>query len=332
MSEKSVYEKLGEKIMVPGSVRIPKLFAMLVDEKEAAMLLALPATAPELAAKVGITTEEAAKKLAEFYHKGLAFKSVKPDGVRYRMDRDIVQFHDATILWAEAPRAYFELWQEFMETEWPAYAKIVESAIPKPFTRIIPVEQSLEARNRVLSFESARELIETADTICVTKCTCRLIAGKCDKPVEVCLQIGKAADYNIDRGTGRQISRDEALQILKDSEDAGLMHVTMNKSSDMHFICNCCGCCCIAMPVMIQYGTRMTDPSRYLAKIDADTCEACGACVDRCWFSAITVDEEKNAAVINAEKCMGCGVCQVVCPSGALTLVESRPKEFIPAA
>jgi len=332
MSEKSVYEKLGEKIMVPGSVRIPKLFAMLVNEAEAAMLLALPAAAAELAAKVGITAEEAEKKLAEFYHKGLAFKSVKPDGVRYRMDRDIVQFHDATILWPEAPKAYFELWQEFMETEWPAYAKIVESAIPKPFTRIIPVEQSVEAKNQILSFESAKELIDTAKVICVTKCTCRLIAGKCDKPVEVCLQIGKAADYNIDRGTGRQISRDEALQILKDSEEAGLMHVTMNRSSDMHFICNCCGCCCIAMPVMIQYGTRMTDPSRYLAVIDQETCEACGACVDRCWFSAISMDEEKNAAVIDADKCMGCGVCQVVCPSDALTLVESRPREFIPAA
>ena len=332
MSEKSVYEKLAEKIMVPGSVRIPKLFAMLADENEAAMLLALPATASELAAKMNIDPSLAEKKLAEFYHKGLAFKSVKPDGVRFRLDRDIVQFHDATILWPEAPKAYFALWQEFMEEEWPAYAKIVESAIPKPFTRIIPVEASVSAKNQILSFESAKELIESAKVICVTKCTCRLIAGKCDRPIEVCLQIGKAAEYNLDRGTGRRVTQAEALQILKDSEEAGLMHVTMNRSADMHFICNCCGCCCIAMPVMIKYGTRMTDPSRYLATIDPDACQACGACVDRCWFSAITLDEENNTAIVAADKCMGCGVCQVSCPAEAIKLVESRPREFIPAA
>ncbi|MDI6795298.1 MAG: 4Fe-4S binding protein [Desulfatibacillaceae bacterium] len=332
MSEKSLYEQLADKIMVPGSKLIPELFAMLVNEDEARILLALPGFAQDLAEKSGMTQKDMEAKLKEFFDKGLVFKSIKPEGVKYRLCRDIVQFHDATILWSGAGRDYFDKWQQFMETEWPAYAKMVESVVPRPFTRIIPVDRSITPRTQILAFESAREVIEQNDTIAVTPCTCRLIARKCDSPVEVCLQVGKAADYNIERGTGRKINKEEALEILVKSEEAGLMHVTMNRSHDMHFICNCCGCCCIAMPIMIEYGTKMVDPSRFLAVVDADACQGCGTCEDRCWFSAIIVDAESAIAVVDADKCMGCGVCQVSCPEDAISLKEVRQKEFVPAA
>ncbi len=329
--EKTVYQKLADRIFVPSPI-IADLFAMLADEKEAGMLLSLPATAGELSERFGLPPETAQAKLDEFYRKGLAFKSKKPEGVLYRMCRDVVQFHDATILWPEAPQAYFDLWQKFMEEEWPAYAKLAETILPRPMTRIVPVEKSLSPRAQILAYESVRDLIEKSDPIAVTKCTCRLIAKKCDRPVEVCLQVGKAASYNLDRGTGRAVTKDEAMEIIREAEEAGLMHVTMNRSADMHFICNCCGCCCIAMPVMIQHGTRMCDPSRYRAQVDAEACEACGLCVERCWFSALSLDEARGACVVDPDKCMGCGICQVTCPTGALTLVEARAQDYIPAA
>ncbi|MBU2489146.1 MAG: 4Fe-4S binding protein [Proteobacteria bacterium] len=329
--EKSVYQNLADRIFAP-SPTIAGLFAMLADEQEAKMLLAMPATAPQLAERFSLALETMEAKLDEFFKKGLAFKSKKPEGVLFRMCRDMVQFHDATILWPEAPRAYFDLWQKFMEEEWPAYAKMAEQILPRPMTRIIPVEKSLSPRAQILAYENVRELIDKSDPIAVTKCTCRLIAHKCDGPVEVCLQVGKAAAYNLERGTGRQVSREEAMEIIRESEEAGLMHVTMNRSEDMHFICNCCGCCCIAMPVMIQHGTKMCDPSRYTAKVDPEVCEACGLCEERCWFSALTVDQEKGYCLVDVEKCMGCGVCQVTCPTGALTLEATRDETFIPAA
>lgn len=85
------------------------------------------------------------------------------------------------------------------------------------------------------------------------------------------------------------------------------------------------------MPVMIQYGTKMVDPSRYVAVVDGKTCSACGTCEDRCYFSAIAVDAEKGQAVVDNEKCMGCGVCEVTCPEEAITLTEAREAAFIPA-
>ncbi|MFP4476583.1 MAG: ATP-binding protein [Desulfatibacillaceae bacterium] len=328
MAEKSVYERLSEKIMAPGSPRIPELFAMLIDEQEGEMLLALPGTVPEMAEKFGMSGDEMQAKMNEFFEKGLVFKSIKPEGVRYRMCRDLVQFHDATILWPKATQEYYDLWQEYMEEEWPEYSAMVEQFMPKPFTRIIPIERSVSASQEILPYESVKRLIDENDTIAVTRCTCRLTAKKCDHPLEICLQIGKAADYNIERGTGRQIDKKEAMELIDQAEEAGLIHVTMNKSENMHFICNCCGCCCITMPVMIKYGRKLNDPSRYCAEIDVDACDACETCVDRCWFNAIEVGD---VAVVDVDKCMGCGVCQITCPTDAITLKEVRAVDFIPA-
>jgi len=51
--------------------------------------------------------------------------------------------------------------------------------------------------------------------------------------------------------------------------------------------------------------------------------------MDRCFFGAITVEEE-SAAAVNRDKCLGCGLCQVTCPSGAISMVQVRAKEFVP--
>ena len=78
---------------------------------------------------------------------------------------------------------------------------------------------------------------------------------------------------------------------------------------------------------MIEHGRKMVDPSRFLAVVDPEKCEACGTCDDRCFFSAVTTDEVTS---IDRDKCMGCGVCQITCPAEAISLVEVREKEFVP--
>ena len=328
----SVYQELATKLLIPKSKLIAELFSMLVNEDEAKMLLALPSTAPKLAVKFDMTEEQVEAKLHEFFLKGLVFKSKKPQGTKYYSCKDVAQFHDATILWIDAPRSFLDLWQRFMEEEWPAYTKLVEPFMPRPLTRIIPVEQSIAPRSQVLAFESVREVIDAAEQIAVTKCTCRTTAHKCDRPVEVCLQIGKAAAYALERGTGRAVTHEEALEIVEQSEEAGLIHVTMNRSDNMHFICNCCGCCCIALPVMIEHGRKLCDPSRFLAEVEEDLCTGCGDCLERCFFNALDLPNDADAPIVDAEKCMGCGLCQVVCPTEAIVLTEVREKKFIPAA
>ena len=328
-----IYEKLAEKIFCKGSKLIPELFKMIADEKEAELMLALPGTVPELKEKLGWEEQEIEQMLNQLFRKGVVFKSKKPEGTKYRMCRDLGQFHDASILWPEAPQEFLDLWQRYMEEEWPEYSKMVEKIMPKPFTRVIPIGQAVSSRNQVLAFESLEEIIDQSPKLAVTKCTCRTIARKCDNPVEVCLQVGRAAEYTLERGTGREISKEEAKQILRECEERGLVHITINRTSGYHFICNCCECCCQVFPLLIKEGRKLCDPSRFQAEIDQEKCTGCEICLERCHFNALQMVTQngREVAQVLAEKCMGCGLCAIKCPEEAISLIEVREKEFIPA-
>lgn len=328
--KKDVYEQLTDKIMMTGSKLIPELFRMIADEEEAYLLLAMPGKPAVLAGKLGKEKESVEEMCRLLYQKGLAFKSFREETVAYKMCRDMIQFHDATILWPQATKTYYDLWQRFMEEEWPDFAKMAEQFFPKPFTRVIAVEKSIDAgKQQILDADSVDRIIETADVIAVTQCTCRVIAHKCDLPMEVCLQVNNAARYTLDRGTGRELSKEEALKILRRCEETGLVHVTMNKAHVGHFICNCCPCCCQALPLVISDGLKICDPSRYQAVIDEDLCVQCGTCVERCYFNAI--EEAEDAMAVDTEKCMGCGLCYSTCPEKAIRLLQVREIDFIPA-
>ena len=327
------YHELAKRIGLGFSDRIAGLFQVIADPEEADLLLALPADAPGAAQKLGRGQNQVQAMIDRLFIKGLAFPSRKTDPPTWRMCRDLVQFHDASLLWPEAPPEYFDLWREFMDQEWFDIAKTVSAAVTKPFTRVIPVGVSIEAKTSILDFESVAQMIEKSRSLAVTNCTCRLSMRKCDRPLEVCLQVDAAADYNLARGTGRSLSKQEALDILRQAEEAGLVHVTMNRHEGNHFICNCCPCCCQTMPVLIEGGIRVVDPSRFVAKVDPRECIGCGECAERCYFSAISFPEgEGGPSLVDPERCMGCGLCLVTCPTEAISLSEAREKGFVPGA
>jgi ferredoxin len=323
------YVELANRIGLGQSERIPKIFALIADPEEAALLLTLPGDVTKIAADTAKSEETVSAMLHTLFVKGLVFPSGKGSPVMYRMCRDLVQFHDASILWPDAPREFLDLWQDFMEVEWLDVAKMMSQIMPRPFTRVIPVGITVPAKTHVLAFEDIKDIVENARTISVTKCTCRLTAHKCDRKLDACLQINRAADYNLARGTGRQLTKEEALDLMREAEEDGLIHVVMNKQNVDHFICSCCPCCCQTMPVLIQHNVSVIEPSRFSAEVDPSLCTSCGTCVERCYFGAV-VQEEENTAQINKEKCMGCGLCQVTCPSSAISMVEVRPKDYVP--
>ncbi|MDD5668192.1 MAG: 4Fe-4S binding protein [Actinomycetota bacterium] len=331
MNEEDLYEKLSERILTKGSKFIPDLFRMVADEGEARIMLATPGTAEELAERLGYTVEDMEEKLDVLYRKGLVFKSDKPQGTLYRMGRDITQFHDATILWDGVTREYLDLWKRQTREELPDYINMVSMVVPKPFTRVVPVDQPVEARQSILAYEDVEQMVRDAGRLAVAKCTCRMVDGACGKPLEVCLQLGKGADYAIDRGSGREVSAEEAMEIIRMAEEAGLIHVAMNKAYGSHIICNCCEDCCVAFGLPIS-ASAIVDPSRFLAVVDGDSCSGCGTCVDRCFFEAIAMEERdgEELSVIAAEKCMGCGLCQVACPEDAISMKVVREEDFIP--
>jgi Fe-S-cluster-containing hydrogenase component 2 len=200
--------------------------------------------------------------------------------------------------------------------------------LEKSAVRVIPVNIAIETQTRVAPFEDIKRYVEEAENLAVTKCTCRVVDGSCGKPIEVCIQINRAADYAIQRGTGRKLSKKEAIEMLKMCEQEGLVHTVFNSRSLGHVICNCCDDCCVNWPGPRTSPVNFAAPSRFTAVVDEELCTGCETCLDSCNFEALAMKDA--VPQINAENCMGCGLCTVACPEDAITLKEIRTEDFVP--
>ena len=52
------------------------------------------------------------------------------------------------------------------------------------------------------------------------------------------------------------ISQAEALAILEQSEEVGLVHTVSNVMEGVGYVCNCCGCCCGILRGITEYRHR----------------------------------------------------------------------------
>ena len=326
----ALYRQLAEGVGAGESPLIPKIFEALVNDDEAKVLLAAapPATVEELAQNTGLSRKAIPAMMDSLFHRGLIFKSKKGEEMKYYRVKSIPQMHDSTALIPGLSRDVLNLWKAYMETEWPEYGRKIMDFLPGSIMRVIPVNEGIEPQSRILAYDDVIKIIEDAETLSVTKCSCRVIDGACGKPLEVCMQVGRAAEYNIERGTGRALSKSEAIDILKMCEEEGLVHVADNRQVVGHVICNCCRDCCLNWSVMTG-PKKWVAPSRFEAVVDADLCTGCETCLERCFFDALTMDDD--LAVVDTEKCLGCGVCTVSCPTEALQLTETRAADFVPA-
>jgi len=330
MESKEIYKQLAETIGAGESSVIPEIFKMLADEKEASVLLAAspPSTVGEIAEKTGIPADHVKKMIDPLFKKGLIFISGKPGETRYYRVKNLFQFHDATILTEGVPQDFYELWKRYHKTEFKIFHKNVEAILDKSVVRVIPVNIAIDSGTRIAPFEDVKQYVEEANNLAVTKCTCRVIDGSCKKPIEVCIQINRSADYALQRGTGRKLGKEEAIEMLKMCEQEGLVHTVFNNRSLGHVICNCCNDCCINWPGPRTSAVHFAAPSRFAAKVDPGLCSGCETCMDRCHFEAVNMEE--GIARITEENCMGCGLCMVACPEQAISLSEVRNETFVP--
>jgi Pyruvate/2-oxoacid:ferredoxin oxidoreductase delta subunit/DNA-binding transcriptional ArsR family regulator len=331
MSQQDLYRELSKKVGTEHSQIVQQIWKTVCTPEEAALINVLPATADELSERLGKPRDTVDQMLDVLFHKGLVFKARKDGKTLYRMPRHIIQFHDATALWPEKPPELLDLWRQYTEKEFPEIPAALTALKVPPFFRVVPINEKIETKSHVLAYEDAVKIVDKASVIAVTNCPCRMIMRKCDKPIDVCLQLNRGAEYAIERGTGRKIDAVEAKDILRRTEQAGLVHLTENKAGIGTVICNCCNCCCIALPYKKDINTGgMLVPSRYRAVVDGDACIGCSQCVDDCPMNAIGIDD-KNIAVVDADACIGCGVCTNVCPVDAMALAAVREEDFIPA-
>ena len=260
---------------------------------------------------LGKTAGEIEEMTQLLFRKGVLFEGSKG----FHMSRSIVQFHDSTTLWPEAPPELIQKWRQYVEEEYPAYYDWRISSNRPPVFRVIPINKMIETKSQVLAYEDAVHIIEKASLLAVTNCPCRTMMGHCDKLLEACLQMNKGAAYAVKRGTGRPIDREEAKAILLKAEESGLVHMTGNRSGMGTVICNCCSCCCIALSYERDSTSGklhgQVNPSRYRSFIEADLCSGCGQCLEECPMQNIVLNESNTAEV--KDSCLGCGICTHVC-------------------
>ena len=324
------YSEFAGKYAYQGSERFKKMLKVLMSEDEVKIANILPATPEEIAGKTGKPVDKVNSMLAELFKKGVIFESSKG----YRPARDIIQLHDATGsdvrsdgVWG---RDLLDAWWDFSENElYKDVAKWAKDFV-KPASRVIPARASIADPGKLMPDEDIEGIIDSTTRIAVVKCPCRRMAQRCDRPLEVCLQLNKGAEYTIKRGSGREVSKEEAKQILRTAAEGGLVHSVGHTAGVGHNICNCCPDCCIFMEPWLTNGVveKGIAKSRFEAKVDVESCSGCQDCVEQCPFGAIEMvkvaGKKKMKAAVNPVKCFGCGVCAVQCTADSIKLYEVR--------
>ncbi len=191
--------------------------------------------------------------------------------------------------------------------------------------RYIPVGKAVKPRlQAVFPIQLMEQVITDARRVAVAHCPCRIwyrLLGKgCDHPTEVCIKFDELADFVVDRGLARELSKEEALDVIRITEEAGLVHFVDNADGEIKHNCNCCGCACWNVgnirrrkiprdAIMATYFMRDTD---------LEECTGCGECATICPVEAVKMIDD--IPVIDREWCIGCGVCATVCPVDAVIL------------
>lgn len=205
-----------------------------------------------------------------------------------------------------------------------------------PQMRTIPVGKSIQPEHHVTTYDHLTDLITGTDgPIVVNECICRKVAdlkgNPCQKTtrLETCMALGDIAKNCLRTGVGREVSKEEALDIARQNESDGLILQPSN-TQKVEFICACCGCCCGVLrahkmlPKPVDFWA-----TNYYASVDPESCTGCETCVERCQVNAISIDEHLGVSTVNLDRCLGCGNCVSSCPSEAISLLK-KEKEVTP--
>ncbi|MCR4440011.1 MAG: 4Fe-4S binding protein [bacterium] len=307
-----------------------RLLAKLFTPEEAALAAELTLqpdeTAEELALRLHRDRHQLRQMLKEMLKKGLIDAEPGKGGFAYKLLPFVVGIYEHQN--AQIDEEFARLFEEYYHQ---AFHRVM-TARPSVH-RVIPVERAIPWQVEVLPYERASHYIEQARAWGVLNCICRvqkrLIGQGCRHSVENCLVLSPRPGA-FDHATAiRALSKEEALAVLAAAEQEGFVHSTSNVQEGVSYICNCCICSCGVLRGIAELGALgAVAPSSYQASVDSTLCSACGTCIERCQFSALSLDGD--SCTVEVHRCVGCGLCVSTCPTGAIRLELRATAEHQP--
>lgn len=326
-----VYEQLADRLdAIPNGYPrtesqvelrlLEKLFTP--EEASIAVVMCLTPESPaDIAQRAGIEKVTARRLLKEMLRNGLIGVKKGGYGLGFHLIPFVVGIYEFNL--HRMDEEFANLFERYVQE---TRGRAVLSFGP-PVHRVIPVQESIATGMEIAPYAQASNLLGQARAWGVRDCICRVqqkLVGKgCDHPVEVCLAFSPVENWFDHDPSTRPLTKQEALQLLQEAADAGLVHTIGNHHDGHFYICNCCICSCGILRGIAEFDIpTAVAHSDFRAVVDDDICSGCGDCLDRCQFDALSVQE--FVAVVAEQRCVGCGQCVMACPTGALSM-KPRP-------
>lgn len=346
--KKDIYKKLADHLSAlgmgyPPNEDLEEILRANFNEAEARVALAIPTgviplkpvEVDEIMVASKIPRGELEDMLEGLTQRGLLFSGRTEEGKGYALQQVGFGFPQ-TFFWRgdDTPhaRSMASLVAKYFNRRvtHEAYAPSETKAF-----RYIPIEKALEPNiQAVYPYHAMESVIQQATLFAVCHCPCRIatrLRGRgCEHPTEVCLKFDEMARYVIDRNLGREITREEAREIITQSEEAGLVHFVDNAIEGVKHNCNCCGCSCwnVGNIKRRKIPRDVIMATYFIRKTGEGECTGCGECASVCPVDAIRMED--GLPIVDEDWCIGCGVCVAVCPgeSAYLELREDKKDQL----
>ncbi|MFH1488078.1 MAG: 4Fe-4S dicluster domain-containing protein [Pseudomonadota bacterium] len=350
MLEKNDYSKFIDHLRswvldLPDSESLVHLLEATLTVEEAGFLSDFPFHPQKidtLAEKFGIPENDLRSRLDNLAERGIIFRHQSGDTLEYALNEPWFLFYRAPY-WAGRRDEKTGKLARFANRYYYSGMGKKFGEHPTMTLRAIPIDRTIKDTRQVRPYENVAEFIEQESYICVGHCPCRQMknldpdAPSCKHGTFNCLHFGRLAHYMVKQGMGKEIGKEEAMEILLAAADAGLVHAISNTKAGIDSICNCCSCCCVFMQSANVLGLSGHQKSNYIVRIQEGSCKGCGLCMDRCPMKTIRLEPSPKAdnkagklAVLEPERCIGCGVCVHKCPSHSLKLVHRAEEQDFP--
>ena len=311
------------------------VFMNFLSEEDAEHLIAIPVTkavtAVDYAEKCGISEAEATAILDDLADRSWVWRMRRDGQGLYQVMSAIPGYWEWHELWEDAFGTDESMlaFNIGVDTGW-AYEDMPLSSLFRSAVHVQACDNAI-VEGEVPPYADWNASLDRFEHFGVMPCQCRtkqvnygnLTEEDCGR-METCVSMGEIAEYFTSIGVARELTREEAREIMAANVDDGnTIEGFCFKNGGAYCSCNA-KVCLFANAYIMTGGAANSMPyiSDFRLAYDTDACIKCGACMQHCPMGAIEADDEGYYRP--KAYCFECGQCARVCPVGARRLVAKE--------